>query len=336
MRISRGRIGAALLAAAALIASHGAWAQRAGRLPAECRTPELRKCLLAGEGRKACALAAMQNLPDSCRKAMSEGAAARSPLTEGWRELSFGSDPRQKLDFVMPAGAAANGKVPALLFVHGGGWSIGDKRIGGDTKGKHYTGLGWAFATTNYRLVPQATVEQQAADIAAAIALVRRQPGIDPDRIVIMGHSAGAHLAALVATDPAYLKAAGVPMSALRGVVLLDGAGYDIAGQMAQPRNPVATMYNQAFGTDPKRQQALSPTFHAAAPNAANWLILPVARRADSVRQSEQLAAALKSAGNSAMVAPQDGKTHGTLNKEMGEPGDPATAAVDAFLAKLR
>jgi acetyl esterase/lipase len=294
----------------------------------------MRQCLLAGENRRQCLLVAMQKLPDNCRKSISDGAAARSALPAGWQELRFGSDPRQTLDLVMPA--KAGGKVPVLLFVHGGGWSIGDKRIGGDTKGKHYNALGWAFASTNYRLVPQATVEQQAADIAAAIALLRRQPGVDPDRVVIMGHSAGAHLAALVATDPAYLKAAGVPMSAIRGVVLLDGAGYDIAGQMAQPRNPVASMYNQAFGTDPKRQQALSPTFHAAAPNAANWLILPVARRADSVRQSEQLAVALNAARASATVAPQDGKNHGTLNKEMGEPGDPSTAVVDVFLAKLR
>jgi arylformamidase len=334
MGISRTKAGAAILATSALIASHGAWAQMAGRLPAECRTPELRQCLLAGDNRRACLMAAMQKMPDNCRKAMSDGAAARSPLPAGWRELSYGSDSRQTLDLVMPA--SVGGKAPAILFVHGGGWSIGDKRNGGDTKGKHYTAAGWAFASTNYRLVPQATVEQQAADVAAAIALLRRQPGIDPDRIVIMGHSAGAHLAALVATDPTYLKAAGVPMGAVRGVVLLDGAGYDIAAQMAAPRNPVETMYVQAFGTDPKRQQALSPTFHAGAPNAANWLILPVARRADSVAQSQQLAAALRKAGAAATVAPQEGKSHATINREMGTPGDAATAAVDAFLKRLR
>lgn len=334
MKLSRTTIGAALLAATAAIASHGAWAQRARLLSPECRTPEIRQCLMAGENRRQCLLGAMQKLPDQCRKAISDGAAARVPLPSGAQELSFGSDPKQKLDLFRPATAAS--KVPVLLFVHGGGWSIGDKRTGTSDKPAHFTGQGWAFASTNYRLVPQATVEQQAADIAAAIAMLRRQPGLDPDRIVLMGHSAGAHLAALVATDPVYLKAAGVPMGAVRGVVLLDGAGYDIAAQMAQPRNPVATMYNQAFSTDPKRQQALSPTFHAASPNAANWLILPVARRADSVRQSEQLAAALKAAGDRATVSPQTGKNHGSLNREMGEPGDPATAEVDAFLARLR
>ncbi|WP_300972856.1 alpha/beta hydrolase [Sphingomonas sp. LHG3406-1] len=334
MKVSRTTIGAAMLATTALIASHGAWAQRAGgRLPPECRTPELRKCLTAGDNRRQCIAAAFQTLPDGCRKSVSERAAARAPLPEGAQELSFGTDPKQKVDLFRPA--ASTGKAPLLLFVHGGGWSIGDKRTGTSNKPGYYTGKGWAFGSTNYRLVPQATVEQQAADVAAAIALLRRQPGIDADRVVLMGHSAGAHLAALVATDPTYLKAAGVPLSAIRGVVLLDGAGYDIAAQMSQPRNPVATMYQQAFSSDPARQAALSPTSHAAAPNAANWLILPVARRADSVRQSQQLAAALRAAGNRAEVAPQPDKNHGSLNREMGEPGDPSTAVVDAFLKQL-
>jgi acetyl esterase/lipase len=276
----------------------------------------------------------MQQMPDSCRKSISEGAAARAPLPAGWRELSFGSDARQRLDLVMPG--AAQGKAPVLLFVHGGGWSIGDKRLGSELKGKHFAGQGWAFASTNYRLVPTATVEQQAADIAAAVALLRRQPGVDPDRIVLMGHSAGAHLAALVASDPNWLKAAGVPLSVVRGVVLLDGAGYDVGEQIAEPRNRVLPMYTQAFGTDPKRQAALSPARHAAAPNAADWLILPVAMRRDSTAQGEKLARLLREGGSRAEVLPQRGMTHMTLNRQLGQPGDPSTAVVDAFLARLR
>lgn len=332
--MARTRIGLVMLAATALIAGSGAWGQRGGLAP-ECRTPALRQCLLAGANRGNCLAGAMQSLPDSCRKAMSERAAARAGgLPAGWREAAYGSDPRHKLDWARPA--ATNGKAPLLLFVHGGGWSIGDKRMGAGQKGAHFLGQGWAFASTNYRLVPQARVEDQAADVAAAIAFLRRQPGIDPDRIVVMGHSAGAHLAALVATDPAYLKAAGVPMSAVRGVVLLDGAGYDVGEQMAEPRNAVQSMYSQAFGTDPKRQAALSPARHAAAPNAADWLVLPVAARRDSTAQSEKLARLLREGGSRALVVPQAGKTHASLNRELGIAGDSSTAVIDAFLTRLK
>jgi acetyl esterase/lipase len=334
MTMGRARIGLAVLTLAALVASSGAWGQRGGELAAERRSPALRHCLAAGNDRGACLTQAMQALPDSWRKAISQRAAARAGnLPEGWREIAFGSDPLQKLDLAVPR---AEGKAPLLVFVHGGGWSIGDKRMGAGQKGNHYLATGWAFASTNYRLVPQARVEDQAADVAAAIALLRRQPGIDPERIVLMGHSAGAHLAALVATDPSYLQRAGVPMAAVRGVVLLDGAGYDVGQQMLTPRNRAQSMYTQAFGTDPTRQAALSPARHAASPNVERWLILRVASRADSTAQSEVLAAKLRSAGAVAEVLPQAGKSHMTLNRELGAAGDPTTAVVDGFLAKLR
>lgn len=330
MAVSRGLVGALVLGASALVAGHAVLAQEVAE---ECRTPALRTCLQS-DNRRMCLLREMQRLPDACRKALSERAAGRAgALPAGWREAAYGSDPKQTVDLLVPAGT---GKAPLVLFVHGGGWSIGDKRMGAGAKGAHFAGTGWAFASINYRLVPQASVEQQAADVASAVAWARRQPGIDPDRIVLMGHSAGAHLAALVGTDPSYLRAAGVPMSAVLGVMLLDGAGYDIRQQMAQPGNPVAAMYDQAFGRDPARQARLSPTLHAAAPNVADWLILPVARRADSVAQSEGLAKALRAAGARATVAPQGGKTHATINRDLGKAGDPETVAVDRFLASLR
>lgn len=278
--MGRGKIGMAVLALAAVIASHGAWARHLPTL-----------------------------------------------------ELSYGTHERQKVD--LTRSEAPEPRSPLLMFVHGGGWVMGNKRRGAGVKANHFPAAGWAFAATNYRLVPGATVEQQAADVASSIAFLRRQPGIDPDRIVLMGHSAGAHLAALVASDPAYLKAAGVPMSALRGVILLDGAGYDVVRQMKEPRNLVRGLYGQAFGEDPKRQAALSPISHAAAPNAANWLILPVASRADSVAQSEALATALRQAGARVEVRPQAGKTHGSINRELGAPGDATTAVVDGFLRGL-
>jgi len=152
---------------------------------------------------------------------------------------------------------------------------------------------------------------------------------------VLMGHSAGAHLVALVGTDPQYLKAAGVPIAAVKGVVLLDGAGYDVAAQANAPLNLVRPMYNAAFGTDPKRQAALSPTRHAAAPNVGRWLILPIERRADSRAQSDGLADALNRAGASATVVAVPGESHGSLNKGLGQADDFATEKVNGFLAAV-
>jgi arylformamidase len=307
------------------------------RLPAQCRQEIMQLCRGAmGGGFRECIMTALPKLSDPCRKAISERASAGSPPAPGTVEHAYGPDPKQRLDLVRPAGVA---KAPVLLFVHGGGWSIGDKSQAAGNKAVWANSKGWAFASANYRLVPQATVEQQAADVASAIAWLRTnaaREGLDPDRIVLMGHSAGAHLAALVGTDPRYLKTAGVQLSAVKGVVLLDGAGYDVPTQASAEMNIVKPMYEAAFGTDPKRQAALSPTRHAGAPNVARWLILPIERRQDSQAQSKGLADALGHAGASATVVAVPAESHGSLNRGLGEAGDFATEQVDAFLVGAR
>ena len=319
----------------ALILGGAAMAQQRERLPAECRQEIIELCRGAEGGVRSCIRSALPKLSDPCRTAIGQRGAS-APPPAGTRELAYGADPKQRLDLLLPANTP---RAPLILFVHGGGWSVGDKRSGAGAKAAHFTAQGWAFASANYRLVPAATVEQQAADLASAIAYLRAhaaEQGLDPDRIVLMGHSAGAHLAALVGTDPRYLKAAGVPMRAVRGIILLDGAGYAIADQMARPGNPVSAMYEAAFGPTRKRQEALSPTLHAAAPNVASWLILPIDRRDDSKAQSQALATALRPSGASAEVVPVPGESHRTLNKGLGEAGDFATGEVETFLAALR
>jgi arylformamidase len=306
------------------------------RLPEECRREIMQLCRGAEDGFRQCLMTAMPKLSDPCRKAIGERSAANYSPAPGTVEHAFGPDPKQRLDLVKPAGVA---RAPVLLFIHGGGWSIGDKVHAVSEKARWTNSKGWAFATANYRLVPQATVEQQAADVAGAIAWLRAnaaRQGLDPDRIVLMGHSAGAHLVALVGTDPQYLKAAGVPMSAVKGIVLLDGAGYDVPTQASAEMNLVKPMYEAAFSTDPNRQAALSPTRHAAAPNVGRWLILPIERRADSQAQSKGLADALNRAGASAIVVAVPGESHGSLNKGLGEAGDFATEQVARFLAGAR
>ena len=303
------------------------------RLPQECRQEIMQLCRSSmGGGLRQCIMTALPKLSDPCRKAISERASAGSPLAPGTREYAYGADPKQRLDLVKPPGVA---RALVLLFIHGGGWSIGDKAHAAGNKAIWANSKGWAFASANYRLVPQATVESQAADVASAIAWLRANAasqGLDPDRIVLMGHSAGAHLVALVGTDPTYLKAAGVPMGAIKGVVLLDGAGYDVPTQASAEMNIVKPMYEAAFSNDPRRQAALSPTRHAAAPNVARWLILPIERRADSQAQSKGLAEALTRAGASATVIAVPDESHGSLNKGLGEASDFATAQIDRFL----
>jgi acetyl esterase/lipase len=225
-----------------------------------------------------------------------------------------------------------------VLFVHGGGWKRGDmENATGKAKVAHYPAEGYAFASVNYRLVPDATVEQQASDVASALKWIiahADELGIDPRRIILMGHSAGAHLVALVGTDPRYLAAEGLDESVLTGVIPIDGAAYDVPKQLAIGARIMGQTYDQAFGTDPARQRALSPTFQAAAPNAPAFLILHVQRK-DGIEQSRALAEALRKAGTPVQINDFPGtglQGHMTINRSLGDPAYPATKVVDDWL----
>lgn len=329
-------------AAIALVATC-AVAQRGGRLPAECRKEIVQLCGMNREAIRGCLQEKASELSDSCRSQLREmvgkrGGGNNAPRSAvGATEMAYGQAPLQKLDFWKAKTAGA----PLVIFVHGGGWKRGDKgNATGQFKAPHYLAKGYAFASINYRLVPEATVEQQAADVANAVAYFRKNAqslGIDTKRVVLMGHSAGAHLSALVGTDPQYLRGVGLDMSALAGVIPLDGAAYDVPAQMADGARIMQDTYKQAFGTEPQRQKALSPTWQAAAPNAPKFLILHVDRD-DGARQSAALADALRKNGAKVQLQAFEGKGlkgHADINRKLGDPEYPATPVVDNWLRQI-
>lgn len=282
------------------------------------------------------AQAAMQDRPELVRSADRQHRDSAAPISQ---IVSYGPDRLQKIDFYAAPGKQA---APLVIFVHGGGWKRGDKAMmDGSAKLTHWRGQGYAVASVNYRLVPAARVEDQAADVAAAVAALRRQArslGFDPSRIVLSGHSAGAHLVALVGTDPQWLQGAGLGMDAVRGVLAIDGAGYFVPDQMNWNRALMGDTYQQAFGTDPARQKALSPTAHADAPNAPAFLVIHVDGRADAAAQSESLAKGLRMARTPVELKSVPGRGlrgHRDINRRLGEVDYPATAIVDAWLAAV-
>ena len=265
-----------------------------------------------------------------------QNVGSAAPEAPGKQTLAYGQDALQVLDYWPAQGV--KGRAPLVVFVHGGGWKKGSKdNASGPWKAPHYTSERYAYAAINYRLVPDATVEQQAADVAASLKYLIDHAaalGIDPSQIVLMGHSAGAHLVALVGTDERYLKAAGLSFSSIRGVIPVDGAAYDVPRQIAEGGNFMHDTYLQAFGEDPARQRALSPTFQAAASNAPSFLLIHVQRK-DGVAQNKALEAALQAGGTrvTRQGFPGDGvKGHMEINRSLGDPSYAATGVVDAWL----
>ena len=141
--------------------------------------------------------------------------------------LAYGDHPLQALDVYK----AAEGPRPLLVLVHGGAWQFGDKtRRLKDAKVPFAHDHGWHFAALNFRMVPEVDLRTMAEDVAAALALLFARAdelGIERRRLVLMGHSSGAHLATLVASDPALLGAHDLAPGDLAGVIAIDGAAYD-------------------------------------------------------------------------------------------------------------
>ena len=345
----------ALLAAAATaaLAAPILAQQRGGeRLPPECREEIMQLCGSDRAQLRTCLREKYAELSEGCSAQLRERMAARRGGGQGARTgaragggmgqyasakisstVVYGTDARQQVDLYTPDDAV--GDAPLVVFVHGGGWQIGNRSLV-QAKPQHFKEAGYVFASAGYRLLPDAPVEQQAADLGAALKALRAQAetgGFDPDTIVLMGHSAGAHLAALVASDPQY---AGDAFGAIRGVVLLDGAGYDVMTAAATPTMELPTLYKDVFGTDPARQKALSPITHVGGKDAPHWLALYVAERPGSKMQSEALMGALAKAGKDAKAVAITGTDHGRMNRELGtEAGKAQTEAVDAFLKRV-
>ena len=174
-----------------------------------------------------------------------------------------------------------------------------------------------------------------AGDVAKAIRWVHdhaKEYGGDPNTIFVMGHSAGAQLAALVCTDERYLKAEKLPLSIIKGCVPVDGDTYDVPMQIKTVEKRRADIYRKKFG-DEDSQKELSPVTHVAkGKDIPPFLILHVADHPETKGQSQRLAKALQEAGVSAKAYPAEGKTHTTINSDLGMADDKPTQAMFAFL----
>ncbi|HRD65230.1 MAG TPA: alpha/beta hydrolase fold domain-containing protein [Candidatus Competibacter sp.] len=223
---------------------------------------------------------------------------------------------------------------PIMIMVHGGGWQRGDKANANvvANKARYFTGMGYIFISMNYRLSPVFKHPTPVQDVARAIAWTDSNIGRyggNAEHLYLMGHSAGAHLAALVATDQRYLQAAGKNLQLLKGVILLDGAGYDIPRLMREHNQP--NIYVSAFSNDERIWKDASPITHiAAGKNIPPFLIFYTPRpRAQML--SENLRESLLRAGvtvRSKMI----NKSHKQINQEIGNPNDEATQIITDFL----
>jgi acetyl esterase/lipase len=172
------------------------------------------------------------------------------------------ADPiKHKLDLYLPANAK---DVPMLMWIHGGGWCLGDRSWFGDL-GRRFAEAGIGVAIISYRLSPAVQHPAHVQDCARAFAWLREHAaeyGGNPDRLFVSGQSAGGHLSALLALDNRYLRELGVPDDAIKGSIPMSGV-YTIPA-LPQGTKGLLAMFPAAFGSDRAVCRDASPASHVA------------------------------------------------------------------------
>lgn len=213
----------------------------------------------------------------------------------------FGPNPRQKLDLYAPAGGGEG--LPILMFIYGGSWRYGDKDDY-NFMGAAFASRGFLTAIPDYRLVPEVRFPNFIEDCASAVRWLGDNAaahGGDPSRIVLVGHSAGAYNAVMLALDAHYLASAGVAASSVRGVVGLAGP-YDFL-----PFDVPATQ--NAFGQAPDAQLT-QPVHFARADSPPLLLLWGADDTTVGPRNIASLGAAMRAAGGAVETKTYAGVDH--------------------------
>ena len=233
---------------------------------------------------------------------------------------------------------------PVLVYVHGGGWQTGDK-ANVAFKDDYFVQAGYVFVSTNYRLTPNVRFPTHARDVASAIRWVHDSIdnyGGDPTRIIVMGHSAGAHLATIVATDARYLNREGLSRADLTAVISLDTQAYDIEELDARRQGGLPPVYTNTFGTNPNDWRAASPITYVALGEPIPPMFVAYSRGTNPFRVnrlraelSERFTNKLVDSAISTQLVGSTSQTHREINQEFGTPNDAVTEAAMAFINPL-
>jgi len=208
----------------------------------------------------------------------------------------YGNGPRQTLDIWVPENAQASDRLPVIVFFYGGGWDSGERENYGFA-GRALAQKGFVVVIPDYRLVPKAHWPDFLEDSAKAVAWTHQYIGGlagDSDRIALMGHSAGAYNAVMLALDPTWLRGARSDPSIIRGVAGLAGP-YDF---LPMEKGGSA---DKAMGKV-RPAEKTQPIAYARGDAPPLWLATGDEDTTVRPRNSQNLAAAIEKAGGSAAL----------------------------------
>jgi len=258
-----------------------------------------------------------------------------------YRSDAGADDEKHRLDLFLPEAPVG---WPVLVFVHGGGWTTGDKslRVGGrdvyGNIGRFYAARGIGAAVISYRLQPGVEWTAQVDDVARAVQWVHQHIGAyggDPAALFLAGHSAGAQLAAHVALDAERLARTGVPAESVCGLIAVSGAALDLADEETYRLGASRAYYERRFRNGDAGEgwkRAASPV-HFARADAPPALILYAEGEPPSFRrQAEVLDTALRGAGATSRVEQVPGENHYRMVPTLSRADKLPAPAIERFI----
>lgn len=242
---------------------------------------------------------------------------------------------KQKLDVYFPS---EGNNLPVVLFFHGGAWQKGDK--------KQYSYLGKTLAKNgivaviaNYRLSPDVKHPSHAYDCASAFAWtynnIKEYRG-DPGKIFLMGHSAGAHLASLIALDPEYLDNVKMSPDNVYGVIAISGV-YLLGGRKETEKREKTSLLTKkliipAFGSDPEVLKDASPIFYARGDTPPILLLYGEKENVAIKLQAKIFAGKIKKEEAPVQIEAVPGKNHFSIISGFADEDDPTAEKAIHFI----
>jgi acetyl esterase/lipase len=232
-------------------------------------------------------------------------------------------NPRQRLDLYLPKAPASQKPLPLVAFIHGGAFRAGDKRTGWPMIARLVTSGEYAGASIGYRLSGEVTWPAQIHDCKAAIRWLRanaKKYNIDPDRIGVIGTSAGGHLVAMLGTSGNVAELEGTlgenRETSSRVACVVDEFGPTdflalYGGHNMSPDNPEAQLIGAPLGAEPDDARSASPITFVSADDPPILVIHGTKDPAVAFNQSERFVAALKKAAVNVTFVPVEGAGHG-------------------------
>ncbi len=251
-----------------------------------------------------------------------------------------GVDPNlTSLDVYPPA--SVHHHAPVVIWVHGGGCSIGDKANQISNKVRLFNDAGWILVSVNYRLTNpalsrSAQYPDHYNDVAASVGWVHdniSQYGGNPSRIALLGHSAGADIVSNLVTNPTYLQTAGLDLTAITCAGPLDTEGFDKSEAGATDPDGERAQWKHALGNNPDYIAETSATLHIATGIGIPPMIGVVRGTSGRQRIETEFLAALDAAGITTATIDARSLSHNEVNNQIGGPNDQVmTAPLMQFL----